>query len=392
MEYFIDAAYKSLIKYGEELCGDNVSIIRMEDSTIVVLADGLGSGVKANILSTLTSKIASTLLKGDADIYETVDTIINTLPVCKERNLAYSTFTIVKIMNNGNTYIAEYDSPPFVLIRNGESLKIDKKKLIIKDKIVYESMFNLLENDIITFFSDGVIHAGIGEVLNLGWSYENVEHYLLKCSRLEKCSQEICNNLLDVCWNLYNGKAGDDTTVVSIKYMKPKYVDLFTGPSVDKSKDSYVIKEFIKRESTKIICGGTAANIASRELGKELMESALSSDCDVPPIAVMEGINLITEGVLTLKRTIDILKKYTATLPDYNFSYNHYLDGKDGASLLAKLLLENCTDITIWHGSAINPAHEDVNFPVTLDIKQALVNELCDILRYLGKNVSINYI
>lgn len=392
MEYFVDVAYKSLIKYGEELCGDNVCIVRMEDCTIVVLADGLGSGVKANILATLTSKIASTLLKGGDDIYETVDTIISTLPVCKERNLAYSTFTILKVMNTGHVYIAEYDNPPFVLIRNNHNIKVDKKQLNINGKIINESMFLLEENDTISIFSDGVIHAGVGEVLNLGWKYENVEHYLLKCSKSDNFPQKICSDLLEVCWNLYGNKPGDDTTVVSIKLTPPKYIDLFTGPPLDKTKDSSVIQNFIKKESIKVICGGTAANIASRELHRDLKVDMETNKHDIPPTSTMEGIDLITEGVVTLNEAIKILKEYTATFPNYRVLYNNSLNGKDGASLLAKLLIENCTHITLWIGNAINPAHHNPDFPANLSIKLKLVNELCNILSDMGKKVTINYI
>lgn len=394
MNYFIDAAYNSLVKDNEELCGDNVAIVRMADFTIIVLADGLGSGVKANILSTLTSRIASTMLKEGADIYETVDTIVNTLPVCKIRNLAYSTFTIVKVFNNGNVYIAEYDNPPFVLIRNGESLKIDKRQLIINNKIVNESSFTLNENDELCIFSDGVIHAGLGEVLNLGWTYNNVEKYLLKCIKFKTNSQEIANDLLDVCWNLYNGKPGDDTTVVSIKIIKPKFVDLFTGPPLDKSKDTEIIKKFMNKESKKVICGGTAANIASRELKCDLnIDLSIDSDlanCPIPPTASMDGVDLITEGVITLSKTIEMLNNFTSSAAESKYSFN--LNENNGASRLAKLLIEDCTHLTLWVGNAINHAHQNPDFPSNLSIKLKLVNDLCDSLTKLGKIIHINYI
>lgn len=394
MDYFIDTAYNSLVKYNEELCGDNVAIVRMSEFTVIVLADGLGSGVKANILSTLTSRIASTMLKEGADIYETVDTIVNTLPVCKIRNLAYSTFTIIKIFNNGNIYIAEYDNPPYILIRNGKNFKVNKRQLTINNKIVNESSLKLEENDVLCIFSDGVIHAGLGQMLNLGWTYDNVEKYLLKCVKFKSNSQEIANDLLDVCWNLYNAKPGDDTTVVTIKLVKPKFVDLFTGPPLDKSKDSQIIKNFISKKSKKVICGGTAANIASRELKREL-NIDLNTDpnlinYEIPPTAAMDGIDLITEGVITLSKTIEILNNFTSSAAESKYSFN--LNEDNGCSRLAKLLIEDCTHLTLWVGNAINPAHKNPGFPSNLSIKLKLVNDLCDSLKKLGKIIYINYI
>jgi len=390
MELFIDVAYDSLIKKDEELCGDRVEIIRLEDSTIIVMADGLGSGVKANILASLTSKIASTMLKEGADIYETVDTIVNTLPVCKVREIAYCTFTLMKIYNDGRAYIAEYDNPPFFLLRNDKGFEVEKKESIINDKKVVESQFILEEGDVITVVSDGCIHAGIGNILNLGWSWDNVQNYLIRNAKCRRSAKNIEKDLIQVCWDLYGGKPGDDTTVVCVKARKPEVIDLFTGPPKDERNDSYVIKEFMSGNGKKVICGGTTSNIVSRELGRKLKVNLDFYDKDVPPTATMEGIDLITEGVLTLSKALEKLSKYEA-----NFSKKEPycdLDGKDGASKLVKMLIENCTHFNLWVGKAINPAHQNPNFPIDLSIKLKLVNELAEYMKKLGKHVNINYL
>ena len=209
MSLFVEVASHSLNKYGEELCGDMVEIVRLSDCTIIVLADGLGSGVKANILSTLTSKIAATMLKEGANLYDTVDTIVNTLPICKVRNIAYSTFTLIKIYNNGDAYIAEYDSPPIFIIRNNKYLDFPKKEIIIDSKRVLESNIKLKPGDLLTVVSDGVIHAGLGEILNLGWQWGNVKDYLERRSHQNISAQFIAKDLLEVCFDLYAGKPGD---------------------------------------------------------------------------------------------------------------------------------------------------------------------------------------
>lgn len=390
MDFFIEVAHGTLIKHGEELPGDMVNVVRLEDCTIIVLADGLGSGVKANILATLTSKIAGTMLKEGADIYETVDTIANTLPVCKVRNIAYSTFTIIKIYNNGEAYIAEYDNPPFFAMRNGESMEISKKKSIINDKVIKESNLVLQEDDVLTVVSDGVIHAGLGEILNLGWQWKDVEAYLKKRTSSNLNVQVVAKDLLEACWDLYCRKPGDDTTVVSIKVRKPSFVNLFTGPPKDKEKDSMVIKNFMDAPGKKVICGGTAANIAERELGRKLKVNLEFFNKDVPPTATMEGIDLITEGVLTLSMVIEKIKKYLNP-SSKNIEYID-CDGKDGVSSLVKILMEDCTHLNLWVGMAVNPAHQNPDFPADLSIKLKLIGELYNQMKALGKKVHINYV
>lgn len=390
MDLFIDVAYDSLLKKDEELCGDRVEIIRLVDSTIIVMADGLGSGVKANILASLTAKIASTMLKEGADIYETVDTIVNTLPVCKVREIAYCTFTLMKIYNDGRAYIAEYDNPPYFLIRNNEGLEINKKESIINEKKVVESEFILKEGDVLTVVSDGCIHAGIGNILNLGWSWDNVQNYLIRNSQFRRSAKNIEKDLIQVCWDLYGGQPGDDTTIVCVKARKPEVIDLFTGPPKDERNDRYIIKEFMKGTGKKIICGGTTSNIASRELGRPLKVNLDFYDKDVPPTATMEGIDLVTEGVLTLSKAIEKLSNYDASFAERDNYYD--LEGQDGASRLVKMLIEDCTHFNLWVGKAINPAHQNPNFPIDLSIKLKLVDQLVEHMKKLGKYVSINYI
>ncbi|WP_409069863.1 SpoIIE family protein phosphatase [Clostridium sp. FAM 1755] len=389
MSLFVEVASHSLNKYGEELCGDMVEVVRLSDCTIIVLADGLGSGVKANILSTLTSKIAATMLKEGANLYDTVDTIVNTLPICKVRNIAYSTFTLIKIYNNGDAYIAEYDSPPIFIIRNNKYLDFPKKEIIIDFKRVLESNIKLKPGDLLTVVSDGVIHAGLGEILNLGWQWENVKDYLERRSYQNMSTQFIAKDLLEVCFDLYAGKPGDDTTVVSVGIKKPVYVDLFTGPPKDKSKDKYVIEQLMKGNGKKVICGGTAANIVQRELNRELKVNLDLINTDLPPTATMEGIDLITEGVLTLSCALDMIKSYSD--PFYKLEENKLILKKDAASLLVKVLME-CTHLNIWVGSAMNPAHQNPNLPIDLSIKLKLVEELSEYMKNLGKIVTVNAI
>lgn len=388
MNNFIDINYKSINKHTEELCGDKVEYIYDGEGCIIVLSDGLGSGVKANILATMTTKIAVTMLKNGASIDDTIETIINTLPECKVRKLAYSTFTIIRIDNNNNAYIAEYDNPPYFYYSGKRIISVDKNERIIGQKKIYESYLKLEEGDTLCVVSDGAIHAGIGEMLNLGWCWEDVNEYLKNLNQVNRSPQLINSNFIGVCSNLYNNKPGDDTTILTIKVRKPEVIDMFIGPPADKSLDKKLAEIMKTSNNTKIICGGTTALIAERELGKTLEVDMDTMRDNVPPMAFMEGFDLVTEGVLTLGKTLENIKKLNNSSCEYVINYNEY----DGCSLLTQMLMDIGTHINLYIGRAINPAHQNPNFPLGYNIKQNIVDTLAEELKKAGKQIKIQYL
>lgn len=390
MRYFIDVANYSVNKHGEELCGDNVEHIKLKDGMITVLADGLGSGVKANILATLTSKIAITMLKEGASIEETIDTITNTLPECQVRKLAYSTFTIVKVNNNGEVYMVEYDNPAVFFYRKGKMHPIIKQEKEVNNKLIYESRFVMKEEDVLTIVSDGVIHAGVGKRLNLGWQWEHVNNYLAELVKTETSAERIASHLMNVCESLYDNSPGDDTTVITIKTRPIQYLDIFTGPPKNKKDDDLMIEKIKSAQGKVIICGGTTANIVSEKLNRPIKIDLVNYSSEVPPKGHMEGIALVTEGLLTLNKVKEILiehydKKSKGLVPPI-------IDGLDGASSLARILLEESTHINLWVGKAVNPAHQNPNFPWEFNLKAKIMKEIKNILEDIGKHVEISYI
>lgn len=382
-ELYVDVATNSLSKKEEELCGDKVEIFKSEDRIIIVLADGLGSGVKANILATLTSKIAITMLKKGADIKEVIDTLIHTLPVCKVRNIAYSTFTILQIDKNLNCKILESENPPFFFLRNGGIVETQKQIIDVYDKKVMISNIHLQKDDIIYLCSDGVIHAGVGDLLSFGWQWAHIAEYLQ--SDTKNNAIKLSQRLIDACNQLYRGRPGDDTTVVTVKIRKPLQILLFTGPPINCKLDKPFVNMFTNSEGKKVVCGGTAAQIISRELDRPIYSNLDYKDRTIPPAGSIEGIDLVTEGVITLNRCVELLRQWKED------SNSVDLKNDDAATKLF-LMLEESTHIKIWLGKAINMAHQEVNFPKELSLKINVVNKLINALSDLGKEAKIEYI
>lgn len=388
--YSIDIAYCSVNKYGEELCGDHVEMAHTDDGMIVVLSDGLGSGVKANILATLTSKIALTMLKEGASIEETIMTIANTLPECQVRKLAYSTFTILKISPQGDVYMVEYDNPPVFYYRHGRPLSLIKDSKEVNGKLIYESNFKMRVGDTLTIISDGVVHAGVGKTLNLGWQWEHIDAYLQDLVKVETRSDPISRHLLGVCENLYDNMPGDDTTVMTVKLQEVRYVDLFTGPPVEPEKDLFIAEKVRTAKGKIVLCGGTTANIIAREFGETIHIDLNHYNEKVPPMGYMKGVDFVTEGLLTLNATKEILQKYNDAKQKGEPPLK--TTGDDGASKLVRLLLEESTHIHFWIGQAINPAHQNPYFPQEFNLKNKVMKEITKLLESLGKKVEVTYV
>ncbi len=389
MNVSIDASYKSLNKHHEELCGDKVELLKTDDSNIMILADGMGSGVKANILATLTSKILGTMFLNGAGIDECVETIAKTLPVCQVRQVAYSTFSILQIFHDGEAYLVELDNPSCVFIRDGRLLDIPFKERVIENKTIREYRFQVQLNDCFILMSDGVIHAGVGQLLNFGWTWQSMADYALKAVRETLSASRLATTLTKACDDLYMQIPGDDTTVAVARIIDTKIINLLTGPPLNKADDAYLIHEFMKNSTKKIICGGTSANIASKILDKPIKTSLNYTDPSLPPIAWIEDIDLVTEGVLTLSRALVLMKHYVEGNEDEFFFEE--LDKDNGGSKVAKFIIEDCTMLNLFVGKAINEAHQNPGLPFDLSIRMHLVEQIRDTALKMGKEVTVKY-
>lgn len=374
--------WRSLPKRGEELCGDNVEVVYMPDMTMVVLSDGLGSGVKANILATLTTRIASGMLKRDIPLEAVVETVMQTLPVCKVRNLAYSTLAILQIDRFGNARLIEIDTPRVQVVRYGKVRELHFEQKFIHGKEVLDSHFTLSPEDVLVMVSDGVIHAGIGGILPLGWGVCGLADYMQEDIQASMSTMDIVDRIILQCEGYYAALPGDDTTVITVKMREEQKVKLLTGPPGEPALDNTVVARFMDGSYVRVVAGGTTAQIVARVLGKKLITFLNYEDVAVPPIGKIDGIDLVSEGMLTLQKALERIQKAR--------SGGLLATKKDGATRLAKILL-GADDICIIAGKAVNPAHNNPEIPFQLSIRSQVVEKIAAYLTTMGKKVTIEW-
>ncbi|HIS93230.1 MAG TPA: SpoIIE family protein phosphatase [Candidatus Alectryocaccomicrobium excrementavium] len=384
-----ETGYVSLNKTGEQLCGDRVEVTGGGEAnhTTLVLADGLGSGVKANILSTLTSKILCTMISGGMPIESCVETIAETLPVCSVRKVAYSTFSIISVTDNEIAELIQFDNPEIIVLRGGVRYDYPMTTRQIAGKTIHESRFPVEENDVFIAMSDGATYAGVGHALNHGWQRENIIDFAEANYLPGNSAKYIAGNIVDECNRLYEGEPGDDTTVAVVRIRARHPVNLMIGPPSTKDQDIKMMNLFFAKQGEKIICGGTTATIASRYLHRDLKPTLDYPDPEIPPISQLEGVDLVTEGVVTISRVL----KYAEDFLNGTDLSASWSTRRDGASLIARELFEKATDINFFVGRAINPAHQNPDLPITFGIKIQLIENLAKCLEKMGKQIKVSY-
>ena len=388
-DIFIEVDCFQKNKAGNIVCGDSFMSQKLQDENriISVLSDGLGSGIKASVLSTMTATMAMNYTAMNESILQTALSIINTLPQDLVRKISYSTFCIFDIDCFGNTKVIEYESPAVYLYRQGQPIEIQKEKIPVErtdldNTFLWVSEFKLEKEDRLICFSDGVSQSGMGSMnMPFGWD-EGVKDYIsgLLSQFPGISAKEMARKIVLRAEKNDNYRLLDDTSCCVVYRRTPRNLLICTGPPYDEKKDRYLAEKVRDFKGKKVLCGGTTANIISRELRLSLRVSLEITDKELPPLSYMEGIDLITEGILTLSKVERLLNK----------GGNEKSHGP--ANELVSLL-QNSDQITFIVGTRINVAHQDPNLPVELEIRRNVVKKIKYLLetKYL-KDVEISYL
>lgn len=377
MDYFLEADYYQICKAGYQSCGDNFHSVKQNDGIICVLADGLGSGIKASVLATLTTTMAAGFISSKMDIKRAAEIILKTLPVCSYRHIGYSTFTIIDAKYNGQMRIIEHDNPPYVLLRNHQIIRVEKQEIPIKTfrkSHLYYSEIQLLPEDRLVYYSDGVSQSGLGVPhLPLGWQEKGVEEYLLSLLKHNHfiSAGEISKRIVMKAREYDGNAAADDTTCAALYFRNPRRTLLITGPPYKKSHDAILAEIAANFAGRKVVCGGTTAAIISREMNLPLHVNLkeVRMGGEIPPTADMEGFDLVSEGTITLSRTLRALEENAPIdeMPD------------NAVKKLLRILIDSDI-IEFVVGTKINEAHQDPALPKDLEIRRNLMKQFCRIL------------
>lgn len=384
---FIDVACSQKKKYNQNAYGDFFTSHRFPsmNRVVAVLSDGLGSGIKANILACMTSTMLLKFLEKNSDIENSCEIIMNSLPVCKVRGISYSTFSAIDCYESGKAKIVEEGNPDFIWIRNGEVLKPEYQTIESKDfKNRKMRVYNIqLEKyDRIIFCSDGATQVAMGtKAFPLGLERSGLIKIIL--NKLEQepeiSSKDLSEYLIRQVERIApNKELKDDTSIVSLYCREPRESLIFTGPPYHQDKDNYYAKTFIEFKGKKAISGGTTANIISRELNIPVTTDVTTTRGKLPGLSNMEGVDLVTEGILTLTKTLEYLE---SSKPEEN-----------AAKILMDFMLDSdCINFLV--GAQMNKAHYDPNLPIEIEIRKNVIKQIAKVLeeKYL-KKVNVQFV
>ncbi|MCE9615905.1 MAG: serine/threonine-protein phosphatase [Lentisphaerae bacterium] len=388
-ESFIDVDHAQRAKAGQLVSGDVFASrrIKEEGRVITVLSDGLGSGVKAGVLAQLTATMALRYTAAFVDVRQSAGTIMSTLPICEVRKISYSTFTITDLDLRGRARLIEHGNPPFVLLRGGRVVSVPHQELTLEgwsDRNLRYSEFDLQLDDRLVCFSDGITQSGLGRPgMPFGWGDARVHAFLGEAvaRAADVSSHDLAQQV--VAEALAHDQSGplDDMTCGVVYYRQPRRLLVITGPPFARERDAELAELVLHYPGRKAICGGTTATIVGRQLRREVETCLDRLDADIPPGARMDGVDLVTEGTMTLARVAEMLERGDGEpWPD-----------NPARALMDIMLQSDIVDFVV--GTRINEAHQDPNVPVELDLRRNIIRRLVALLesRHL-KATSVRFV
>lgn len=376
----VDVEISQSPKHPSSPCGDVVRYFRTASATTIIIADGLGHGMKANIAANMVVARLEELINSDFTLRQAFGNVVKTMEEARLNDLPYSVFTVARILEDGLTTILSYEMPAPILVQNRFSAEVERRTMLIEKGIVGETDFKLNSGEALIIMSDGITQAGLGKGLPAGWETEGVTRFLNEELKSGARYRAIPAMIKKGAINRWKGQQEDDCTVVAIFSRPGKVVNIMTGPPVNKEDDSLMVAKFFNTFGLKIICGATTAKIAAREIDKELKVEENYYSNITPVNYYLDGTDLVTEGAVTLNQVYNVWDEDTSGLDKNNPVTDLYS------------LLSVVDRVNFFIGKAENPANKDISFAQMGIINRSkIVNLLADKLKNEGKLVTIEY-
>ena len=378
-KFYIEINCQQLNHGDERVCGDVFLSrkIKEEGRIVVVLSDGIGHGIKANLLATLTSTLAVNFTQEHKSIDRIAEIIMETLPVDSEKQLNFSTFTIIDLDQDGNVSILEYENPKTLFLRGTRILEPGWNCIVLNNeknsgKEVLSANYKAAKEDRLIFFTDGVVQSGLGsDRFPVGWGEENVNNFILETVKDEPdiSAVKLATMVISKANQNDDFDPKDDISCVVIYFREPRKLMICTGPPQYTGNDNIFASILQQFKGKKVICGATTGNMISREWGTEIIDETEMHDPELPPVSHMKGVDFITEGILTLSKVSELLKQYN----------QNYKLGKGPADSIVRMILDS-DEIHFLVGTSINIAHQDPTLPVELELRRTVVHRIVRVL------------
>ena len=330
--------------------GDVVHTERTKSSTYHILCDGVGSGIKANIVATMAVSRLNELMKEGFSLRNAFANIVRTMEDARQKDLPVAFFSVVRILPDGIATILTYEMPEVIFASKRYTSRLQTINQNFLDGLIGETSCVLGVGEGLIIFSDGISQAGLGKGILNGWGVDGVNKFANDLLRAGTDLKELPSLIIDEAKKLWKGELGDDLSVSLLLCRKGRVINIFTGPPSDPSLDITVVNKFLQQDGVKIVCGASTAKITARVMNKPLRINTEYTGDITPPDYDIEGIDLVTEGAVTMNQLYNVWGEDSNKLE------------KDNPVTIFYSLLSVADRVNIFLGKSINPANEDISF------------------------------